>query len=76
MTSSSSSSSDGSIRLSVILVTVLLIAFWPGIKEGGLVASMVISSGGAPPGARLGEQLWRELTWPFRWRTYCGWEAW
>jgi hypothetical protein len=59
-----------------LIVTLLLIALWPIIKEVGLVVSVLISSGGPPPGAQLGQQLWRELTWPFRWRTYCGWEAW
>ena len=57
-------------------MTILLIAIWPIIKEFGLVMSYLISTGGGEPGSGIWQQFWRDVTWPFRWRTYCGWEAW
>jgi hypothetical protein len=59
-----------------LMVSGLLVLAWPVIKEGGLSIANSLSSGTFEWHQLVWPTLSRELTRWFRWRTYCGWEAW
>ena len=59
-----------------LAVTVLLIALWPVVKEVGLAIGLLMAPGAGNSISMVWEYFRREITSPFRWRTYCGWEAW
>jgi hypothetical protein len=59
-----------------LLVTVLLIVLWPVVKEAGLAVGLLRQPGAAISVSMAWDHFRREITSLFRWRTYCGWEAW
>jgi hypothetical protein len=59
-----------------LITTLATVLLWPVLKESGLFIAGVI---GGNPTNSLSEWFWfqaTELGFWFRWKTYCGWEAW